>query len=98
MGARAARHDRPSPLPEHPPTHGVGDQEPSAMTDAATRRRLCLQSRCDTSGQTVPRRLEGDVPRWERAHRVRLIPSRGDEVTALSTVQRRIVRKDITRW
>ena len=78
MGGRAARHDRPSPLPEHPPTHRVGDQEPSAMTDAATRRRRSFQSRCDTLGQTVPRRLEGVVPRWERAHRVPLVPGRGE--------------------
>jgi hypothetical protein len=66
------------------------------MTDAATRRRWSLQSRCDTFGQTAPRRLEGVVPRWERAHRVRLIPSGGEWVMALPIVERRIVRKDIT--
>jgi hypothetical protein len=54
--------------------------------------------RCDTFGQIVPSRLEGVVPRWERAHRVRLIPVAANEVTALPTVERRIVRKDITRW
>ena len=68
------------------------------MTDAATRRRLCLQSRCDTSGQTVPRRLEGDVPGGNGLIAFGLSPVAASEVTALSTVQRGIVRKDTTRW
>jgi hypothetical protein len=68
------------------------------MTDAATGRRSTVQSRCDTSGQTVPRRLEGDVPGGNGLIAFGLSPVAANEVTTLSTVQRRIVRKDIKRW
>jgi hypothetical protein len=68
------------------------------MTDAATRRRWSLQSRCDTFDQSVPRRLEGVVPGGNGLIAFGLYPVAANEVTALPTVERRIVRKDITRW
>jgi len=69
------------------------------MTDAATRRRWSVQSRWDTLGQTVPRRLEGVAfPGGNGLIAFGLSPVAAIEVTALPTVERRIVRKDITRW
>ena len=68
------------------------------MTDAATRRRWSLQSRCDTFGQTAPRRLEASFPGGNGLIAFGLSPVAADGVRALPTVERRIVRKDITRW
>ena len=98
MGGRAARHDRPSPLPEHPPTHRVGDQEPSAMTDAATRRRWFFSPAARRSNR--PRiASRASFPGGNGFIALAAIsPVAASEVTALSTVERRIVRKDIMRW
>jgi hypothetical protein len=70
------------------------------MTDAATRRRRSLQSRCDTFGQTVPASSRGRrFPVGTSSSRSAAISSvAASEVMALPTVERRIVRKDITRW
>ena len=69
------------------------------MTDAATRRRRSLPSRCDTSGRTRSRvASRATFPGGNGLIAFGLSPVAANEVTALSTVERRIVRKDITRW
>ena len=68
------------------------------MTDAATRRRWSLQSRCDTFVQNVRVASRASFPGWNGLIAFDLSPVAANEVTALPTVERRIVRKDITRW
>jgi hypothetical protein len=69
------------------------------MTDAATRRRWSLFSpRCDTFVQTVRVASRASFPGWNGLIAFGLSPVAANEVTALPTVKRRIVRKDITRW
>jgi hypothetical protein len=98
MGGRAARHDRPSPLPEHPSTHRVGDQEPSPMT---MRRHAADGLFSPVATRSVkPSRvaLRASFPGGNGLIAFRLSPVAANEVRALPTVERRIVRKDITRW
>jgi hypothetical protein len=68
------------------------------MTDAATRRRRSLQSCCDTFAQTVRVASRASFPGWNGLIAFGLSPVAANEVTALPTVKRRIVRKDIPRW
>jgi hypothetical protein len=68
------------------------------MTDAATRRRWSVQSRCDTFVQNVRVASRTSFPGGNGLIAFGLSPVAANEVTALPTVERRIVRKDITRW
>jgi hypothetical protein len=68
------------------------------MTDAATRRRRSLQSRCDTFGQTVRVASRASFPGGNGLIAFGSSPVAANEMTALPTVERRIVRKDIPRW
>jgi hypothetical protein len=68
------------------------------MTDAATRRRWSPQSRCGTFVQTVRVASRASFPACIGLIAFGLSPVAANEVTALPTVERRIVRMDITRW